>query len=90
MLIAIEQLSDRKLIYSCSLGLFPFTIRSSFSRTFFLHVPVCHPFAVAHLHVSLFKRLIVLQTASNPILEKKCTADNTRLYSRESYINRID
>lgn len=42
LLIAIEQLSDRKLIYSCSLDPFPFS--TILPRTFFLHVFYLSPF----------------------------------------------
>ena len=47
LLIAIEQLSDGKLSYSCSLGPFPCTApfsRSGLLRILSLHVFICRPF----------------------------------------------
>lgn len=67
LLIAIEQLSDGKLSYSCSLGPFPCnTFRSGPSCILSLYV-----FTFALLYASLFKLLIVLQNCIEPDIRDK-------------------
>lgn len=67
LLIAIEQLSDGKLSYSCSLGPFPCnTFRSGPSCILSLYV-----FTFALLYASLFKLLIVLQNCVEPDIRDK-------------------
>lgn len=61
LLIAIEQLSDGKLSYSCSLGSFPSALRFSLSRilplstSFYLSPLRC----CMYLHVLLFRHFII-------------------------------
>lgn len=64
LLIAIEQLSDGKLSYSCSLGLFPCVLRSLARNFSILSLPLsllaCGIFPIAHftLSFSLFLCLV--------------------------------